>query len=562
MIIPSADSYFMSGITIGLDQGLFEVVGTWANRFLAYRDQGFPAESRALLYGIKPYKSSLDAFSRALVFHCEGLWLDLWGDPERARSRFERSIMLYRESQNVSLLSGVLNDLGVLCYRHSEWDQAKSYYREGLRLLDDCVVRPRYEPMLHNNLGMLLYREGDMHAGMGHLEQAASLYERAGDRHNAARVWVNFGQVLERQGQSDQALTILEQALPILDQAVDTRILVELYNSLGVLYRYRGEWSPAHHYFQKSFAVARTIGDIGGQAQAFSNLGVVAQGQGQYLEARDHYLNALALYQDAADRQGVAVVEGNLGHLASLKDDHPSALDHYRTSLAGYEAVGDQEGVLKACLNIAVALRDLKDFDAAELWFQDVLDRSLHYTNLRIRDRILAAMGYFRTLQQRWDEAAYYLQEALTLQQQRGDHFAQVETYFKLGVLSFNRGDYASVNRVTEPGWHLAQTYDYGVWLIRLAFLCADAAKWQRSPALFRYYTVAWYYAKCYDQPNVAHEAETHIFDYLQKVDTTGDPKAIEELHDWLVEIWNEEPWCNWITPLRHRLATWRALRT
>lgn len=555
MDIPTADTYFMTAIGIGIDQGDMSTVATWANYFLFYRDRGFPVESRRLLSGIKPYKSRLDAFGHAIVMHCEGLWEDLWGSPTRAEERLSRSISYILKSENLSLLSAVFNDLGVLYYRQSDWVRARQSYEESLKFLEFSSSRTRYEAMLYNNLGLTLYQTGLLEEGIHYLEKAVQLYEASADDINAARVWVNFGHFLERQGATDKALEILENALSVLQEAGDSRILVELLNSLGVLYRYRGIWHQADAYFRDSFFVARQIDDVGGQAQALSNLGVVAQGQGSYPDALRHYHNALDLYTEVSDRQGIAIVQGNLGHLASLQGHHHQALEDYNKSLEGYHSIGDSEGEIKARLNIAVAYRDLNAFEEAETWYKEVYTRTSHHPHSRARDRVLAALGFFRMLQQRWSEAESLLHEALLLQQQRQDHFAQVETIFKLGVLAYNRHEYERVSIITEPGWILAQSYNYGPWLIRLAFLCSDAAKSQSSPAMFRYDTVAWYYARLYNSPEDATKAEERIFYYLQRWLEEEQSAAVTELSEWLFQIWAEAPWSDIVEPLRQRLV-------
>jgi tetratricopeptide (TPR) repeat protein len=555
MDTPTPDTYFMTAIGIGIDQGDMRTVAKWANHFLFYRDRGFLIESRHLLYGMKPYKSRLDTFSYAIVMHCEGLWEDLWGTQTRAEEKLSRSISAIFKSENLSLLSAVFNDLGVLYYRHGDWVRARQAYEEALRFIEFSSSRPRYEAMLHNNLGLALYQNGASEEGIRYLEKAVQIYENSADDVNAARVWVNFGHFLERQGATDRALEVLQRALEVLQQAGDSRILVELLNSLGVLYRYRGIWQQAEGYFRDSFFVARQIEDIGGQAQALSNLGVVAQGQGRYPDALRHYHSALDLYTEVGDKQGIAIVQGNLGHLASLQGNHHQALEEYYKSLDGYQATGDREGEIKARLNIAVAYRDLNAFEDAESWYMDVYTRTSHHPLLRTRDRVLAALGFFRTLQARWAEAESFLQEALVLQQERQDHFAQVETIFKLGVLAYNRHEYKRVSIVTEPGWILAQNYNYGQWLIRFAFLCSDAAKSQSSPAMFRYDTVAWYYAQLYDSPEDAAKAEERIFYYLNRWLDEEQTEAVKELGEWLCQIWEESPWSDTVEPLRRRLV-------
>ncbi len=102
---------------------------------------------------------------------------------------------------------------------------------------------------IHNNLGQLDEREGDLDAAERHLETALSLQRGDAGSHPAERAFTadNLGAVLARRGQLDRAAALHTQALHVL-QGMGPKFhadVATVLGNLGLLYRRRGDLRQA-----------------------------------------------------------------------------------------------------------------------------------------------------------------------------------------------------------------------------------------------------------------------------------------------------------------------------
>ncbi len=168
---------------------------------------------------------------------------------------------------------------------------------------------------------------------------------------------------------------------------------------------------------------------------------------------------------------------------------------------------------------------------------------------MRIQDSVLAALGTLRTSQGRWPQAEAYLQQALMLQQQRGDKLAQCETTYKLGLLAYHQGHYEQVLPILEPAWENAFENEFGRWLYNIAWLIGLAFQQQGKLGAFNYFGLAILLTL---QDNNQQKYQAFVAEVtadLQQLVNAGEHASALACGQQLLHQLQDEAWREWSAP-------------
>lgn len=126
-----------------------------------------------------------------------------------------------------------------------------------------------------------------------------------------------------------------------------------------------------------------------------------------------------------------------------------------------------------ALISLGATLRELGLLEQTETVTHYVSAIGRQQQDLHVQEAALSA-GTLRMKQERWPEAEAPLHDASTVQRQRQDPLAQVETFYKFAMIAHAHGQ--SEEELVEilwPAWELAQEHGYGHWLVNMAWLWA-----------------------------------------------------------------------------------------
>jgi len=195
---------------------------------------------------------------------------------------------------------------------------------------------------VHDNLGNIQLRRGDVGAALAEFERAVAADPSSANPHrNLGAVYRRLGRTSEARRELELTLRLAPDAHPVrvelgdldleagdLDGAV-TRYgaalladpdLVTAIVGVGNVLRMRGDDAGARARFERALEL---------QPEWFVphyNLGVLAQAAGDVDAARAHYERAAELAPNQA------VIHNNLGHLAERSGDADAAIAHYRAA--------------------------------------------------------------------------------------------------------------------------------------------------------------------------------------------------------------------------------------
>ena len=237
-------------------------------------------------------------------------------DLERAEewSRHARALLdrlgARRPAESRQLEAQYASRLGTLHVHAGRLDEADRAFRAALELAnpDDDLFRAG----IHNNLGNLLVRRGDLTAAGAALDRSADLYRALlGPRHPSVAIALNnLGELALRQGRWADALAIDEEARAILRAAFgpDHPHVGVLENNLGQARLHLGDPEAAADHFERARAIfAAAFGDDAAPlAYPLTGLGEARIAAGHLAEARTILERALLLREGSgpAERGG------------------------------------------------------------------------------------------------------------------------------------------------------------------------------------------------------------------------------------------------------------------
>ena len=159
------------------------------------------------------------------------------------------------------------------------WRQCRTYASEETLWRTTLAQNPGAF-IAHDNLGVLLDKQGHLLEAKSHFEQVLKI------KPDFANTYFNLGAVLGKLGNADGARAVYAEALRLRP------LYAEAHNNLGILYATRGELAAARYHFEMALRIKP------GLAVTHRNLGIVLGKLGLQAEAETHFQQARTLPSD------------------------------------------------------------------------------------------------------------------------------------------------------------------------------------------------------------------------------------------------------------------------
>lgn len=198
--------------------------------------------------------------------------------------------------------------------------QLRGDFAEGLAWLERLHARGAGAALpLRANLleaeGLLRLHWGSSDDAQRAIEQAAALYQEAGDSGGVGRQLHLLAHVALGRGEPVKALEFAGQALQILRAAGDQWWISACLFALGDGAFLQGDLGRAAKCYEESLALCRETGHAFAIARRLVRLGQVARARSDLAEARKRLADGLALARQVGDNWGVTMAVGALGAL-------------------------------------------------------------------------------------------------------------------------------------------------------------------------------------------------------------------------------------------------------
>lgn len=254
-------------------------------------------------------------------------------------------------------------------------------------------------------------RHGDLDAALRDADLAYQSYSKAGSDW-AWRFRIQKAHILVLRGSFKDALELIAQQPPISIVRSDAGVERKLVQGL------------AHIYLEEFADAEKALVDADQITASFpsSLSGDVALARGILEVSRNRNQEAAAAYHAAlhfARERNLPFLEasalGNLGHLAVKQEHFDEANDWFKATLQKAESLGATSTVAPTYGNMAWNYSMIGDFENAELFYKQALEKSGNAGLVGDRVYWLNTLGEVLYLQRRYDEAQSRSENALSL---------------------------------------------------------------------------------------------------------------------------------------------------
>ncbi|RKX71006.1 hypothetical protein DRP53_02990 [candidate division WOR-3 bacterium] len=243
----------------------------------------------------------------------------------------------------------------------------KGWFREGeemLRRAEGRLMRKGKPTAFARVLlreGMLCYRQTRYDEAKTMIERALALFDRESILEEKARGLIALGNICYRKGEVTKAEELYREGIDISRKIGDLLSVAIGLNGLGVVCRVAGRIDEARGHLQESIRVSEKIGYQRGIALAYNNLGNIAIEERDYRSGERLYQECLIIFEEIGDVSGIAISNNNLGYVLCRLGRYDIAKRMLENSLRIYQEIGDRRGMILSLLNLgcwAIATRE------------------------------------------------------------------------------------------------------------------------------------------------------------------------------------------------------------
>jgi serine phosphatase RsbU (regulator of sigma subunit)/Tfp pilus assembly protein PilF len=256
----------------------------------------------------------------------------------------------YNQKSNSKLLQNfygkhyadVLNNLGYVISNEGKVDLAKTYYEKSIILYKE-TNQTEGLASAYNNLGLVYDFEGNIPKALDYYHQSLKLHEQSKDakgqilnKEGLAYTLNNIGAIYAQQNEYTKSLDYFLKSKKVREEINDNVGLGESMNNIAYVYDKQGKTKEALTFYLKSLEFKTSFNDMAGVALANNNIGHL------YYESGDPFAKSVD----------------------SEKSGNEKALFYLNLSLSQYEAIEDKMGIATALINIAsvkLRLGELKE---------------------------------------------------------------------------------------------------------------------------------------------------------------------------------------------------------
>ncbi|MEW5974199.1 MAG: tetratricopeptide repeat protein [Acidobacteriota bacterium] len=277
-----------------------------------------------------------------------------------------------------------------------------------------------------------------------------------------ARARLLEGRVLRNLGRPEEASAALEEARTVFDRAGDLGGVALALNSLAAVLSDQGDPAGSVKLHEQSLAICRRIGDKRGTASALNNLAIRLKDQGRLQESMTLHEEALSIRRELGDKALVAVSLSNIGVVLYGQDDLAGAKQKYEESLAISRETGEKRAIVRALHNLALVLKDQGDLAQAAKLNQESLVLRREIGDQRGIAMVQLADANVLFDQGELQKARILVEEALSNETKAGHKRGVAYDLALLGEIFLAQGDLAQARRKHEQALELRE--QLGEW--------------------------------------------------------------------------------------------------
>ncbi|MCK6605739.1 MAG: tetratricopeptide repeat protein [Ignavibacteriaceae bacterium] len=478
-----AIEYHMKALKLGESNGTAADQGYSWNKIAAlYKESGEPTKAiDAYTNSIKFYEMDKDSAGIAKTYiDMAQLYKDL-KDFAKSFELTEKAILI-RERLNMpyEVAEGYF-DLGLAYYDYREYEKATDFLKKSLELntqlgdqvdqvycllnlgLIDYVYRRSYDNAIktftdalqraklvendnaiaysYYRMGNLFLDKGNTQNSFAYLDSSLTLYNKIGDKNQAAFILLDIGLNYIQSGEFEKAKQAYMRADTLAKETNNKKIQSSVKLYFGDLYSVLGDYKKAREYVEITMKEYDEDENLWGKASAHLTLGSIYNTLGEYSLAKENYDAADSIYISLEDEFSRATPINNIGTVFFWQGDYDNALSNFYRVMGILDSVkfgGEFLGIVQS--NLGEVYLGMKKYDDAKKWLQLALQTSQKNLSVRNLITIQSLLAEVYNKLGMVDSASYYLNASFNKAKEIGEKdkimytaVSAAEIYYKLG---------------------------------------------------------------------------------------------------------------------------------
>ena len=239
------------------------------------------------------YQTLQDLSGEAYAAYFKGIILNRMSDYDLAELALQHSITLARETSNERRMVAPLNVMGDIACIKGQYDKAKGFFEEALKIATHLGDRFN-QGILLNNLATLFHYSKEYEKEKEVLLESLVICEEIGDQDGIALAYNNLCEVNIVNGEFDQAIQNAEKGLAIGRQIGEEWTIIVSLNNLGEAYTKLNQLDKAMELFSQAICIAQEIGSLDLVARIAVNIGSLLFQQGKKENAQNWLFAAIS----------------------------------------------------------------------------------------------------------------------------------------------------------------------------------------------------------------------------------------------------------------------------
>jgi CHAT domain-containing protein/Tfp pilus assembly protein PilF len=292
-----------------------------------------------------------------------------------------------------------------------------------------------------NDIGIVYLSLGETKKALEKYNEALPIRQAAGDRGGAAQTLSGIATAYELLGEMQKALEKYNEALPIRQAVGDRRGEAATLNNTGVAYWSLGEMRKALEKYSKALLIRQAIGDRRGEAVTLNNIGSVYQSLGEMQKALEKFNESLPIRRAVGDRRGEAATLNNIGGVYSSLGERQKSLEKLGEALQILRAVGDRQSEAHTLTNIGAVYWSLGERQKALEKYNEALpiSRAVSYRSLEATILNNTGLAYWSLGEMQKALDSY--NAALLINRAIGNRGAEAATLHGMGLIFGSLGE-------------------------------------------------------------------------------------------------------------------------
>jgi two-component sensor histidine kinase len=240
-------------------------------------------------------------FSQKENAYDKAIYQNQLGDSIFNASDYKQSLVYYQQaydlvhnSDSVSLISDILNNLGVANDYLGEYDDAIVFYNEAIKL-NTLHDNKAGLAMTINNIGALYFFWGKYDLALDNYLEALKYDIELGNIQSEAGSYENIAIIYKNKKEYKKAAEYYDKALKINQKLGLKNSIGRTYNNIGNLYLDQKDYRKAIEYTQMALDIQIILNAQEGMIYSYNNLGTCYAELKDYDKAELYFQNALEL---------------------------------------------------------------------------------------------------------------------------------------------------------------------------------------------------------------------------------------------------------------------------